>query len=140
VRFAILAFLVAGCGSGVAPATPSFDSSSVIAVPTQEPVPDGNTPPPCPAALVRGQLVPSPDWGVARADEEGGLTRQVIWPFGYVAEVQAERLALRSRTGTVVAITGDRLQLGGGGVGRKALGSHAVILRSSARAKAACRP
>lgn len=113
----ILAFLIAGCGTDGAPATPSLDPSTLVAVPTQEPVADGNTPPPCPAALVRGELVSNPEWGVALADQDARIIRQVIWPFGYVAQIQGERLALRSNDGIVVAFTGDRLQLDGGEVG-----------------------
>lgn len=117
VNFVILALLVAGCGIDVAPTVSFVESASLVAVPTQEPVAPGNTPPACPAAQVRGELVPSAEWGVALADEESHIIRQVIWPFGYVAEQQGERLALRAGGGIVVALTGDRLLLGGGEFG-----------------------
>ena len=116
----LAALLASGCGPSVGPASVGSQSvrstsdPDLVAVPTQEPVAPGSTSGPCPASLARGELLRSAEWGLALRDEDFGVTRVVIWPFGYVAERDGGRLVLRAADGTVVARTGDRLHIEGG--------------------------
>ena len=64
-------------------------------------------------ALFTGRLVPSAESGLAVADASGQVTR-VMWPFGYSARYVDERLELLDAGGSVVAVEGDTVQMGGG--------------------------
>lgn len=88
-------------------------SGSEVAVRTQAPFSDSETPPPCPAGELRGQLVADEVEGVIIL-EESGLRRAVIWPHGYVARLNAGGLELLDERGQVVAHEGDQIVIGGG--------------------------
>jgi hypothetical protein len=108
---ALLCLGVVSCGTGPNPTI----RSSLIVVPTQDPAPS-DSPRPCPAALVEGDLVADPRWGLVLADVDG-LTRKVVWPHGFAARQDGSRLALLDAGGSVVAHEGDRIRIGGGETG-----------------------
>jgi hypothetical protein len=104
----ILATVIAACAKAPAPA------ASLIAVPTQPPPASVGTPGPCMAALAEGILVSNASYGIALDDRQSGFIRKVIWPYGFVAAQDGDRLALLDGAGQIVAHEGDRVQLGGG--------------------------
>lgn len=92
----------------------------MVAVPTQEPVAVGQA-----AARVRPRWCAGSWCPASHGELRWRTTRQasivrIVWPFGYLAEVDGERSALHSSAGTVVAFTGDRLELDGGEIGEGA--------------------
>jgi len=88
-------------------------SGSGVAVRTQAPLSTSETPPPCPAGELRGQLIADEAEGVVIL-EESGLRRPVIWPHGYVARLNAGDLELLNERGQAVAHEGDQMVIGGG--------------------------
>jgi hypothetical protein len=132
----LLAFLLligfAACTHGPAPT-----SASLIAVPTQSPPPSVGTPVPCMAALIDGDLVADATYGIALDDlhTHTRRVRKVIWPYGFVAARDGDRLALLDGAGQIVAHEGDRVQLGGGEISSDgpwlACGGITVVHRSN---------
>jgi hypothetical protein len=106
-------------GSPTLPATmpavaAALPGASRIAVPTQSPPPSVGTPGTCMTALIDGDLVADATYGIALDDLHAGFVRKVIWPYGFVAARDGDRLALLDGAGQIVAHEGDRVQLGGG--------------------------
>jgi hypothetical protein len=68
------------------------------------------------AALIDGTRIADSRWGIALADTAGGFVRKVIWPHGYVAQLDGDRLAVLDLAfgDHIVAQVGDRVQVGGG--------------------------
>jgi hypothetical protein len=64
------------------------------------------------AALIEGDLVADPRWGIALRDSTGTI-RKVTWPFGYSARPGDPPELLDAR-GQAVARVGDRVGIGGG--------------------------
>lgn len=95
-------------------------SGELVAVPTSEPVPVDA---PCPSALIEGELVSHPEWGltIRTAKGEADMT---IWPHGYIGRRIGAAVQLLGADGQVVAREGDRITAGGGMYevnGRKAI-------------------
>jgi hypothetical protein len=70
----------------------------------------------CMDALITGVLVPHAAWGIALQTPVTGELNRPIFPFGYSAVVDGERLALLDEHGRLVARTGDLVQSGGGSI------------------------
>jgi hypothetical protein len=105
--------VVAAC---VAEERTSQPLASVIALRTMEAPPPG-TPLPCPAAALEGQLVEDARWGLAIVERQSGRIREVIWPHGYAARLDASGLVLLDQRNQIVARAGERLRVGGGELG-----------------------
>jgi len=86
-------------------------TGDLVALRTQPPQ-TGETPGPCMAALIEGQLIESDSSGVGLKDSYG-LVRDVIWPWGYSAK-RAGGLLLIDDHGATVARVGDIVRLAGG--------------------------
>jgi hypothetical protein len=82
-----------------------------ISVPTQEPRPPGELA--CPAALAFGTLVLDPRWGIALRADDGTVTK-VVWPHGYFGRQTDAAVELVDGDGSVVAIVGTHVEMGGG--------------------------
>jgi hypothetical protein len=89
-------------------------TSSVIELTTQQPVPDGETPPACAAALLEGTLVAVD--GDLRVQDEQGTAWHVVWPYGYYAQQTDDGVRLYSPD-EELAGEGDRVRIGGGEFG-----------------------
>lgn len=114
--FLVVAFAATGCGAAGAPSpTPGPTSEPTAAA-------GGNAfliraaqakPQACMEALITGKLTRNPGSGL-------GLTSPnsppvvVEWPFRYSAREENGRVALLDETGTVVALEGEMVQMGGG--------------------------
>jgi hypothetical protein len=77
----------------------------------------------CLAARISGYLVADATYGLALADSRGGHGYGVIWPNGYSARRDGDRLVLLDRSGTVVAREGQLIEMAGyshleGGIAR----------------------
>jgi hypothetical protein len=70
----------------------------------------------CAAALLQGQLVPHPQWGIAIRDPQG-VTWEVLWPADYSAVSTLGGLFLLDGSGREIARTGDWVEVGGGETG-----------------------
>jgi hypothetical protein len=102
------AMIFAGCGT----AAPT---------PTVERVPDvefvrlltaPGPPFPCPASLISGELVADTVAGTAIVSDDDRFP--VRWPPGYVGRVLGKEIEVLDKNGVVVAVTGTRVELGGG--------------------------
>jgi len=111
VLIVVVLWLV-GSLAACAPAESPSSSTTLVRVPTQPRVPDGQTPPPCPPATIEGLLVADAIAGVA-LEEPNGRRRSVIWPFGYALR-EGDTAALVNARGEVVARVGDVVELAGG--------------------------
>lgn len=109
--FAIAISALAACGP--APSTPS---ELVVAIRTWGPDPSSETPPPCPAGQLQGELVADEVDGLAVLLDTGERVA-VIWPHGYAARVNEGTLELMDETGETVAREGDHIEVGGGEYG-----------------------
>lgn len=89
--------------------SPGSPNGSAVAVRTQAPLPSSETPPPCPAAQLRGELVADEVEGVVVL-EDSGLRRPVIWPHGYVARLNGGTQELLDERGEIVARQGDQIE------------------------------
>ena len=67
----------------------------------------------CDDALLTGRLVRDAETGLAVAAPNGEITR-VIWPFGFSARYEADRISLLNEAGGTVASEGDPVEMGGG--------------------------
>jgi hypothetical protein len=85
----------------------------VIALRTYDAEPVNASPQGCPAGLIRGTLVADERWGIALRGE-GNFTREVIWPHGFTARLEAGRVAVIHGNGSVVAREGDVVEIAGG--------------------------
>ena len=94
------------------PAESPSSSTTLVRVPTQPRVPDGQTPPPCPPATIEGLLVADAIAGVA-LEEPNGRRRSVLWPFGYALRAGDPAPLVNARS-EVVARVGDVVELEGG--------------------------
>jgi len=65
------------------------------------------------AARIEGTLVRTEDTGVGIRDQLGVLV-QVLWPNGYFARDDGERLAVLDGAGNTVAHEGDHVVMAGG--------------------------
>ncbi len=105
---ALVSLLVAAC-SGSAATTPPIERVAI----TTENAPAQA----CMEALITGEFVPHPQWGLALRVPGTGELMQPIFPFGYAAVVDGARIALIDGAGRVVAHTGDLIQSSGGSIG-----------------------
>ncbi len=110
----IVLLAASGCATTPSPSASTAAGPSLIAVPTQEPQAPAATPLACMSALLDGTLVVDERWGIAVRGSSGGPIQKVIWPNGFAARSDGDRLALLDAGGHVVAHTGDRVQIGGG--------------------------
>ena len=67
----------------------------------------------CMVALMVGTLARNPQTGLGISGGRGEVT-PVLWPFGYSARVELDKVVLVDETGTTVAREGDQVSLGGG--------------------------
>ena len=67
----------------------------------------------CDDALLTGRLVRDAETGLAVAGPTGEITR-VIWPFGFSARYEADRIWLVNEAGGIVASEGESVEMGGG--------------------------
>jgi hypothetical protein len=67
----------------------------------------------CEDALLIGFLVPDAETGLAVQSANGDVTA-VVWPFGYSARYANDQVQLLNEAGTVVAVQGDKMEIGGG--------------------------
>jgi hypothetical protein len=82
----------------------------VIAIPTFEPVPPWA---PCPQAIIEGELVADPAWGLSlRATAWGDIP--AVWPHGFFAVLSNGMVSLVNSDGEIVADAGDHIRAGGG--------------------------
>ncbi|TAK02815.1 MAG: hypothetical protein EPO36_00900 [Chloroflexota bacterium] len=102
---AALALGVGACGSE-GPTPPQFVQVVTADRPAQA----------CMDALITGVLVPHAAWGIALQTPGTGELNRPIFPFGYSAVVNGDRLALLDEQGRLVARTGDLIQSGGGSI------------------------
>lgn len=94
--------------------SPLAGSPDLVPIPTSEAVPPWA---PCHGALLEGVLVPDEDWGLAVLAAENVEVTRVLWPHGYVGRsVAGNGVELLNSAGDVVAVTGDTISLGGGGL------------------------
>jgi hypothetical protein len=105
--------VLAGCSAVGGAGSPA---PSLIAVPTQSPVPANETPGPCPAAQTEGELIADDRWGIVLDEGYLGEIRRVIWPYGFAARHDGDRLALLNQAGEIVAHEGDLVRIDGGEV------------------------
>ena len=103
VRLLVLAAIgVAGCGT-TAP-TPAVQFIQLLTAP--------GPPFPCPASLINGELVVDSAAGTAILSD--GERFRVRWPPGYVGRLLGDQIEVLDANGIVVAVTGRRMELGGG--------------------------
>ena len=67
----------------------------------------------CDDALLSGRLVRDAETGLAVAGPTGEITR-ILWPFGFSARYEADRISLLNEAGGTVAAEGDSVEMGGG--------------------------
>lgn len=114
---AAVLMLLAACGPGASTTTPI----QRVAITTE------NAPAmACMEALITGELVAHPQWGLALQVQGTDEFMRPIFPFGYSAVVNGARIALLDSNGRVVAHTGDVVQSSGGSIGGE--GDPAVAL------------
>jgi hypothetical protein len=110
-------FSAAACGSGATPAPTQPPAGPARPTPIVLPVstPWAASPPSCPDALLHGQLVPHPDWGLAVIQDGTSTATKVVWPAGYTARPRSV-IEVLDGAGRVVAREWDHVALPGGGV------------------------
>ena len=104
IRHAALLFLGTLAACGASPPDPV-----IVPIPTHHSQV-------CLDALVGGKLIADGRWGFALSDTTGRLSKP-IWPAGFVAIMDGDRLGLVDRSGRVIAHAGDTIQSGGGLIG-----------------------
>ena len=104
VGIAVMVVLLVVASGLVSWPAPSRDPN-VVPLPTSEMVPGMA----CNGALLEGELVVHPDWGVVVQGET------IVWPLGYVGRPRGDVIEILNPAGEVVARTGDVIQAGGGG-------------------------
>ena len=67
----------------------------------------------CPVALLHGQLVPDPWWGLAVIRDGSSTATKVVWPAGYIAR-RGQVVEVLDQAGRVVAREWDHVALPGG--------------------------
>jgi hypothetical protein len=94
---------------------PSSPATDAVAIPTASPWPsaDSQSPHPCAAAVAWGTLVKDDVLGVT-LESDNGNRMKVVWPYGYFARRDGDRIALLDANGKVLPHTGDYVYLGGG--------------------------
>ena len=102
---AMAILLAVAFGLGSQPAT--SQDPGVVPLPTSELGPGMM----CNAALLEGELVVHPDWGVAVR----GYEYPIFWPLGYVGRSRGDLIEVLNPAGDVVARIGDVISAGGGG-------------------------
>jgi hypothetical protein len=117
----LIAVLPSACAAGVgnsdAPPSNALSDASLIPVPTHAPRRTEGSPLSCPEALIEGELVANDEWGIALEERLTGDIVKIVWPFGFAARQDGDRLALLNESGEVVAHVGDQVRMGGGQVG-----------------------
>jgi len=93
VTLAVAAVTVAGCTASLRTAPPAADG--------------------CDQALIRGQLLPSAQSGLALRAGDGGVV-EVLWPFGYTARRGVSGIELVGRKGEALAREGHVIEAAGG--------------------------
>ncbi|OGO54904.1 MAG: hypothetical protein A2V84_06260 [Chloroflexi bacterium RBG_16_70_13] len=101
-----LVVLLVACGSDGTPTPPTSVRVTTAAAPANA----------CMDALITGILVPHAAWGIGLQTPGTGELTRPIFPFGYSAVVDGDRLALLDEKGRLVAHTGDLIQSGGGSI------------------------
>lgn len=107
IATAVCAVIVVGCGNANSIATPQPTQVTVRTLPS--PGPNDL----CMEALISGTLVVDPVSGLGVADTTGRVTH-VLWPFGYGALPDGDRLALVDGQNRIVARLGDVISIPGG--------------------------
>ena len=105
---ALLALVVSACLGSAATTTPI----QRVAITTENAPANA-----CMEALITGELVAHPQWGLALQAPGDGELMKPLFPFGYSAIIQGARIALLDDNGQVVAHTGDVIQSSGGSIG-----------------------
>ncbi len=108
-----LAISLAACTRGTESPVQSLPNDVLVALQTQEPVPEGETPQPGAQALNFGVLVADDESGLGIRDDYGE-TWHVIWPYGYYGLSNGVSVRLMDPADNEIARTGDRVRLGGG--------------------------
>ena len=109
-----LAALIAACATTPSSVPASFTAPPADAVALRTWVP--SSPEACPMARTEGTLVRQPQSGAGLRDNAGAVW-QVIWPPEYTARDEGGRLVVLDGSGKVIAREGDRVEIGGQGVG-----------------------
>jgi len=107
---ALVVLVFAGCSGAATPAATSSDERIPITVESQPSMA-------CMQALITGILVPHAEWGMALQTPGTGELMHPIFPFGYSAVRDGDRLALLDAEGRLVARTGQLVQSSGGSIG-----------------------
>lgn len=68
-------------------------------------------------SLTRGRLV-ADDKGCLRMSDQYGTATVPLWPPKYTPDTKGDEIRVRDAKGKVVAQVGERVTLGGGGVGK----------------------
>ena len=111
----VVAAATAACGSAATPSPtqtpPGATGPTPIALPLSTPW--IASPPTCPVALLHGQLVPNPSWGLAVIQDGSSAATKVVWPAGYTAR-PGQVIEVLDQAGRVVAREWDHVALPGG--------------------------
>ena len=87
----------------------------------------------CMEALITGGLVAHEQWGLALQVPGTGELIRPLFPFGYSAAVDGNRIALLDEEGNLVAHTGDLIQSSGGFIGAEGGPNVAVLCAGTIR-------
>jgi hypothetical protein len=111
----VVAAAASACGSAATPSPSATPPGAAGPTPIVLPVstPWVASPPMCPAALLHGQLVPNPEWGLALIPDSTSTAVKLIWPAGYTARAGTV-IEVLDKAGRVVAREWDRVALPGG--------------------------
>jgi hypothetical protein len=112
---ALLTILIAACSPA------ATTENHRVAIRTEPASAEG-----CMEALITGELVAHPQWGIAIQVPGTGELMLPIFPFGYSAAVDGARIALIDENSRLVAHTGDLVQSSGGNIGGE--GNPTVVL------------
>ena len=105
---ALAVVCLSACATPLVPVAPP----PTVWVPTQL-HPATGTEPPCPSALITGELISDARFGMGLRESDGAI-RMIIWPYGYAARWIGVQLELLDGAGTTIAMERDRVQIGGG--------------------------
>ncbi|MEW5992124.1 MAG: hypothetical protein AB1736_12365 [Chloroflexota bacterium] len=113
---ASLAIALAACSGGAGPTPLPEVRITTEAAPSNA----------CMEALITGVLVPHGAWGLALQAPGNGELSRPMFPFGYRALLEGDRVVLIDEDGRVVARSADLIQSSGGSIGRE--GNPLVVL------------
>ena len=108
----LAAVLVAGCGTTGSGGAATPQAVNRIPITVEDAPADA-----CMEALITGGLVAHEFWGLALQVPGTGELVRPIFPFGYTAVPDGDRIALLDDRGVLVAHSGDLIQSSGGFVG-----------------------